>query len=76
MVPRKAGNGGSFVVRFQGPCNLWGIQRLGSIRAPLVNAMDAMTVAAFLRASGRSATYTLEATDAGVEAQWEVPSSV
>jgi len=76
VVPRKAGNGGSFVVRFQGPCNLWGIQRLGSIRAPLVNAMDAMTVAAFLRASGRSATYTLEATDAGVEAQWEVPSSV
>jgi hypothetical protein len=76
VTPDARGNGGSFTVRLDAPCNFWGIQRLGSQRAPLVNAMDAMTLAAFLRASGRTASYTLETTDIGVQEQWNIPTTV
>jgi len=63
---------GRFSVRMQAPCTLWGLQRLGSQKAPLVNALDAMTVQAFLRASGREASYTLQVNDSSVESQWIV----
>jgi len=74
-APSADGNGGRFVIRLEGPCNLWGIQRLGSMKAPLVNALDAMTVAAFLRESGRSASYTLSVEGNGVEEEWTIPST-
>ena len=56
----------------QAPCNLWGLRRLGSIKAPLVNASDAMTIGGFLRASGRSASYELEieGNDVWVRHEW------
>lgn len=74
VSPDKPGNGGRFIVRMEAPCNYWGLRRLGSIKAPLVNASDAMAIGAFMRASGRDrASYRLELQDLVVLQEWTVP---
>jgi hypothetical protein len=63
---------GSLVVRTQGPATMWGLLALSYRRAAVANAFDAMVAGAFLRASGRQCSYSIELTDVGVEHTWLV----
>ena len=48
------------------------VQSLASRRSLVYNAYDALAVAAFLRASGRTPTYKLAWTDTAITEQWTV----
>lgn len=73
VEPEEPGSSrGSLVVRTQGPATMWGLSALSYRRAAVANAFDAMVTGAFLRASGRQASYSIELTDVGVEHTWQV----
>lgn len=49
---QPAGNGGSFQVTVNGPCNLWSLAALKARNSKIVNAYDVMAISAWLRAGG------------------------
>ncbi|WIA29070.1 hypothetical protein OEZ86_011581 [Tetradesmus obliquus] len=72
VASSSSSSGGSFSVSIQGSCNLWGINALAARQSLVVNVHDAMVIDAYLRASGRQATYELQLTEAGLEEAWVV----
>jgi hypothetical protein len=68
----SGGSGVEFTVQIVGPATLWGLGALASQRALIANTHDAMAVAAYLRASGRSSSRELELTNSGYLERWEV----
>ncbi|KAL4428540.1 hypothetical protein ABPG75_002629 [Micractinium tetrahymenae] len=62
----------TFTVRQEGPANLWSLQALAARRSSVYSQHDAAAVAAFLRASGRSAICRLSWTDTAVTQQWSL----
>jgi hypothetical protein len=62
----------SFKVTLTGPANLWALQSVNSKRGTLFPVYDAFTIAAFLRASGRSATCSFSWTNTTVTEEWNV----
>ncbi|KAL3147223.1 hypothetical protein ABBQ32_002719 [Trebouxia sp. C0010 RCD-2024] len=66
----KSSGGGSFSVRLEGPANLWGVGALQSRQAMMVDAVDAMTVQAYLRASGFTSEYSLQRSSTAIEQRW------
>lgn len=62
----------SFSVKLDGPCTLWALQSIASRRSNLYPVYDALTVAAFLRASGRSAACSFAWSSTGVTEEWTV----
>ncbi|GAB4822963.1 hypothetical protein N2152v2_010009 [Parachlorella kessleri] len=72
VTPAASGRGGSFSVKMEGPANLWSLQSLASRRSLVYNAYDALAVAAYLRASGRTPTYKLAWTDTAITERWTV----
>ncbi|KAL0035664.1 hypothetical protein WJX79_006735 [Trebouxia sp. C0005] len=66
----KLNGGGAFTVRMEAPANLWGVGALQSRQALMVDAVDAMTVQAYLRASGFASDYTLQRSSTAIEQRW------
>ncbi|CAK0738295.1 hypothetical protein CVIRNUC_001022 [Coccomyxa viridis] len=62
---------GTFRVHLEGPANLWGVAALKSRRA-IANAYDAMTLEAYLRSCGCSASYSIKCSDTGIDEYWTI----
>ena len=59
-------------VRLEGPANLWSLQALAARRSQLYSDHAAAAVAAYLRASGRSAACRIAWNDTAVTQQWSL----
>lgn len=66
------GVGYSFTVNVQGPASLWSLQGLASKRSSILNAYDALVMAAYLRASGWSPSCELGWDGSIVTEKWTV----
>lgn len=59
-------------MRLEGPANLWSLQALAARRSQLYSDHAAAAVAAYLRASGRSAACRIAWNDTAVTQQWSL----
>lgn len=55
-----------------GAATLWGTQELASRSSSVYTHFDVLAVDAFLRASGRAATFSVDNLGAGTSTKWEV----
>ncbi|CAL5223952.1 g6555 [Coccomyxa viridis] len=62
---------GTFRVRLEGPATLWGVAALKSRRA-IANAYDAMTLDAYFRSCGCSASYSIRCSDTSIDEFWTI----
>ena len=61
-----------FSVKLDGPCTLWALQSVASKRGNLFPIYDAVTIAAYLRASGRSGTCSFAWSSTAVTEEWTI----
>jgi hypothetical protein len=66
----------SFKISLTGPATLWALQSINSERGNLFPVYDAFTIAAFLRASGKSSTCAFSWNDTTVTEEWTVGSTL